>query len=60
MSDLSKHAATLDDASKAYAEATHSSVRFLIVENECMAKVLQMAKKGEEQDTTSTIIELKK
>jgi len=35
-------------------------VRFLIAENERMAKELQVAKKKEKQATTSTRVELKK
>ena len=34
VSDVRKHPAALDDATRAYVEATSSSVRFLIAENE--------------------------
>lgn len=60
MFDVCKHLAALVDATRAYAEATSSSVRFLIDENERMAKVLQMDKKGGELVTTSAQEELKK
>lgn len=59
MSNVRKHPAKLVDATKAYAEATISSVRFLIADNECMAKELQSTKKGEEQVTTSIWEKLK-
>lgn len=48
VSDVHKHPTALADATKAYAEATSSSVIFLIVENEHMAKELQVAKHGGE------------
>ena len=48
MSDMCKHPITLADATRAYAEATSSSVRFLIAENEQMAKELQTTKQGGE------------
>lgn len=60
MSDVRKHPVTLDDATKAYVEATSSSVRFLIAQNKHMAKELQAAKQREEQATSSTRVELKK
>ncbi len=44
VSDVRKHPYALVDATKAYAKATNSSVRFLIAENERMAKELQVAK----------------
>lgn len=49
MSDVRRHLATLTDATKAYTEATSSSVRFLIAENQHMAKEIQVAKQGGEQ-----------
>lgn len=55
MSDVHRHPTSLDDATKAYVEATNSSVILLIAENENMAKELQASKKREEQATTSTI-----
>ena len=48
VSDVRKHPTTLDDATRAYAEATSSNVRFLIVENKKMTKELQMTKQGGE------------
>jgi len=44
MSDVHRHPAMLTDATKSYAKATSSTVRFLIAENERMAKELQVAK----------------
>lgn len=60
MSDVCKHLATLADATRAYVEATSSSVRFLIYENKKMAKELQTAKQGGELVTASARAELKK
>jgi len=60
MSDVRKHPTTLADATRAYVEATSSSVHFLIAENKWMAKELQMAKKGGELITMSAWVELKK
>lgn len=48
------------DATRAYSKATNLSVRFLIVENECMAKELQAAKKGGELVTSFTREKLKR
>lgn len=44
MSYVHKHLISLVDATQAYIKATNSCVRFLIDENECMAKELQVAK----------------
>ena len=44
VSNVHKHPAVMADATKAYAEATSSSVIFLIAENERMPKELQAAK----------------
>jgi len=44
VSDVHKHPAALVDATRAYVEATSSSVRFLIEANKWMDKELQMAK----------------
>lgn len=44
MFDVSRHLASLSDATTTYVEATSLSVRFLIADNECMAKELQVAK----------------
>jgi len=44
MSDVWIHPTILDDAMKAYVEATRSRMNFLIVEHEHMAKDLQAAK----------------
>ncbi len=60
MSDMRKHPTTLDDATKAYAKATSSIVRFLIAENERMAKELQTSKQGGELVTASPRAKLKK
>lgn len=60
MSDVRRHPTALADATKAYAEATNSSARFLITESDRMAKELQMAKQGVEQVTTSTRAELRR
>lgn len=57
---VNNHPAALDNATRAYAEATSSSVRFLIEENERMAKELQMTNQGGELVTSSTRAELKK
>lgn len=40
MFDVRKHTKALADATRVYAESTSSSVRFLIAENERMAKEL--------------------
>ena len=48
VSDVHKHPTALADATRAYVEATSSSVRFLIAENERMAKELQTTKQGGE------------
>ena len=47
------------DAINAYAKAMSSSVRFVITENERMAKELQEAKQREEQSTWSVRAEMK-
>jgi len=43
VSDVHKHPAALDDATRVYAEATSSTVHFLIAENERMTKELVLA-----------------
>lgn len=48
------------DATRVYAEATSSSLRILITENERMAKELQVSKKGGDLVTMSARAELKK
>lgn len=48
------------EATRAYPEATSSSVRFLIAENKQIVKEIQMTKKGGALNTTSTWVELKK
>lgn len=58
--DLRRHPTALADANKAYAEATSSSVKFLIAENEHMVKDLQATRKREEQPTWSTMAEMRK
>ena len=55
-----EHPISLANVTKVYAEATRSSVWFLIAKNEWMAKELQMVKQGGELLTTSTQAELKK
>ena len=60
VSGVCKHPTTLADATRAYAEATSSSVRFLIVENERMAKELQTAKQGGELVIAFSQAEVKK
>ncbi len=60
MFEVCKHPTTLVDATRAYAEANSSSVRFLIAKNERMAKDLQTAKQGGELVTASARVELKK
>lgn len=57
---MHRYPATLVDSTKAYVEATSLSVRFLIVENEFMAKELQATKQGEEKATASAISELRR
>lgn len=54
------HPTSLTNDMEARVEATRSSVKFLIVENECMAKELQAARQGEEESTRSTKAEMKK
>lgn len=46
--DVYNHPPTLVDATRAYSEATSSSVRFLIAKNEQMDKELQTVKYGGE------------
>lgn len=58
--DMRKHSTYLVDATSAYAKAIRSSVRFLIVKNERMAKELHMDKKIGELVTASTQAKLKK
>jgi len=57
---MRKHPTALADATRAYAKATILSVRFLIAENERMAKELQAAKQGRELVTASAREDLKK
>lgn len=57
---MRRHPTTLGDATKAYAKDTTSSVRFLIDENEHMAKELQVAKKGGEYVKPSARAELRR
>ena len=59
VSDVCNHQAASFDATRGYAEATSSSVRFLISKNERMTMELQTTNKGEELVTTSTRAELK-
>ena len=58
--DVHKHLGALADATRAYAEATISSVHFLIAENKRMAKDPQTTKKGGYLVTASTRAKLKK
>lgn len=58
--EVCKHPTALADSTRAYAEDTSSSVRFLIAANERMDKELQTANQGGELVTTSTREELKK
>ena len=60
VSNMCKHLVALANAIRAYVEATSLRVHFMIVENERMAKELQMAKQGGELVTASTLAELKK
>lgn len=60
MSNVHKHPATLDDANNAYAKGTNLSFIFLILENDHMAKELQVAGQGGEKVTTSTRVELRR
>ena len=60
VTDVHKHPAALVDATRVYAEATSSSVRFLIAENERMAKELEVAKQGGDLVTMSAQAKLKK
>ena len=53
MSYVRKHPLALTDAIRVYFEAISSSVRFLIAENERMAKELQTTKQGGELVTSS-------
>lgn len=59
MSYVRRHLATLVDATKAYAEATTSSAKFFIAENECMVKELKEARQRKEQSTRSARAEMK-
>ena len=59
MSYVWRHPVTLDDATKAYAEAMSLSVKFLIAENERMSKELKAIRQIEEQSIGSTIAEMK-
>ena len=58
--DVCKHPATLFNATRAYVEATSLSVRFLITENERMAKELQTTKQEGELVTLFAQAEPKK
>jgi len=60
VTDVHKHPASLANATRVYAEATSSSVHFLIAENEWMTKELHVAKQGGDLVTMSTWDELKK
>ena len=60
VTDVHKHPPALADATRVYAEATSSSVCFLIAENEWMVKELQVAKQGGDLETMSTQAKLKK
>jgi len=60
VTDVHKHPAALVDATRVYAQATSSSVCFLIAENEWMAKEPQVFRKGGDFVTMSTRAELKK
>ena len=60
MTDVHKDPAALADVTRVYAEATISSVRFLITENEQMAKELQVAKQGGDLVTMFAQAKLKK
>lgn len=57
---MRRHPVALANATKAYAEATSSSVKLLIAENKRTTKELQAARQGEEQSTTSTRAKMKK
>ena len=60
MTDVHKHLVALANATRVYAEGTSLSVRFLIAENERMAKELQVAKQGGDLVKISAQAELKK
>lgn len=57
---MRKNPTSLDDATRAYAKATSSSVLLMIAENKQMDKELQMTMQGGELVTTYTRAELKK
>ena len=58
--DVRRHLFSMVEASKAYAEATSSMVKFSIVENDQMEKDLQEARQRIEQLAGSTMTEMKK
>lgn len=60
VTDVCKHLAVLADETRVYAEATSSSICFLIADNERMAEELQMTKKEGDLVTMSAWAELKK
>lgn len=57
VSDVRKHLATMEDASKAYAEATSLSFKLLLMENDHIAKDLQEARQKAEQFAGSAMKE---
>lgn len=57
---MHKHPRELADTTRAYVEATRSTVQFLIVENERMEKDLQTTKQGGEQVTSYAREKLKR
>jgi len=60
LSDVNIHLAALADDTKAYAKARSSSVNYLIAENECMAKELEVDRQREEQSIGTTRAKMKK
>ena len=58
MFDVRKHPTALVDATKAYAEATSSSVRFLIAENKHMAKELQSTRSAKAKTKMARLVEV--
>jgi len=53
VSDVQRNPPSLVEATKAYAKAMSSSVKFLVAENEHMAKELQATREREEKSTGS-------
>lgn len=60
VSNVRRHLAALANASKAYAEAISSAIKFLIAENDRMAKDLQEARQSIDQFVGFAMVEMRK